>query len=69
MAADCPKCERELDHLLSQQYDTVTYEFDGENYEEVDREADTINEPVYLCPWCREVLAVGEVEAKKILGR
>ena len=64
----CPKCGQELDHLLSQQYDLVTYQFDGGNYTEVDRRADTINEPVYLCPSCREVLAVGEIEAKKYWG-
>ena len=67
--AQCPKCKQELDHLLSQQYDTVTYQFDGENYTKVGREVDIVFEPVHLCPWCREVLAVGESEGKKVLGR
>lgn len=64
----CPKCQQEIDHLLCQQYDLVVYQFDGGDYTETDREADTITEPVYLCPWCEAEVARGEAEARKILG-
>jgi len=65
----CPKCGKGIDFLECKQKDIVTYNFDGEDYIEEDREADAYSEPSYYCPECHSYLANNEAEAKGILGK
>jgi len=67
----CPKCGKELDHLIEYSKEWRKYIVrligDSLEYEETDY-VDFIDHE-YVCPHCEAVIAVNEKEAKRILSR
>ena len=68
MARKCPQCGKEILCLLVYRMECVTYTFDGEDYEEIDRESNLLD-PVdeFVCPECDQVIAENEKDARKLL--
>jgi predicted RNA-binding Zn-ribbon protein involved in translation (DUF1610 family) len=64
MVMPCPKCGAEVGYLLCCTTEYNIYTYDGE----YDLEDPYIEEEVFKCPECREVVATIESEAKAILG-
>jgi predicted RNA-binding Zn-ribbon protein involved in translation (DUF1610 family) len=64
MVMPCPKCGAEVGYLLCYTTEYNIYTYDGE----YDLEDPYIEEEVFKCPECREVVATTEREAKTILG-
>jgi len=65
----CPYCQEPFEFLISVENAIEYYKFNGEEYELVDKGSLLGNEITYLCPFCDEILAYNEKEAKKILKK
>jgi hypothetical protein len=62
----CPKCHKEIEYLICAIKGTMNYEFDGENYEEIDF-GNTIEKATYICPECSAVITKKEEIARNLL--
>lgn len=67
----CPYCGGEISYLLSYSKVYEAYRFDGEDYvrDESADVTDVVGETSYVCPRCREVVALDEDLARKLLGK
>jgi len=51
----CPQCDKSIDHIVNVCRKSVIYEFDGDEFEEVDDYL--IDDGTFECPECGEIVA------------